>query len=145
MGTLNITPKFVHDDGGRAESRFVGKAEAGDCVARALTIASCEDYGVVYAELAYLSEQMGGRRSARDGVKPQVYKRWLADRGWLWTPTMRIGSGCTVHLRAGELPTGRLVVRLSGHICAVIDGVIHDTYDPSRDGTRCVYGYWRRP
>ena len=23
------------------------------------------------------------------------------------------------------------------------DGVVHDTYDPSRDGTRCVYGYWR--
>lgn len=22
---------------------------------------------------------------------------------------------------------------------------VHDTYDPSRDGTRCVYGYWRRP
>jgi hypothetical protein len=24
----------------------------------------------------------------------------------------------------------------------VIDGVIHDTFDPSRGGTRCVYGYW---
>jgi len=24
----------------------------------------------------------------------------------------------------------------------VIDGVLHDTHDCSRDGTRCVYGYW---
>jgi hypothetical protein len=31
---------------------------------------------------------------------------------------------------------------VSKHYCAVIDGVIHDTSDPSRDGTRCVYGYW---
>ena len=31
---------------------------------------------------------------------------------------------------------------LSRHMCAVIDGVIHDTYDPSRDGTRAVYGYY---
>jgi hypothetical protein len=25
----------------------------------------------------------------------------------------------------------------------VIDGVIHDTHDCSRNGTRCVYGYYR--
>jgi hypothetical protein len=56
---------------------------------------------------------------------------------------MRIGSGCTVHLRADELPPGRLIVNVSRHTVAVIDGVIHDTYDPSRDGTRCVYGYFQ--
>lgn len=37
------------------------------------------------------------------------------------------------------------VVRLSKHFTAVIDGVVHDTHDPSRDGTRCVYGIWREP
>ena len=37
---------------------------------------------------------------------------------------------------------GRLVVSLSRHWTAVIDGVIFDTHDPSRRGTRCVYGYW---
>lgn len=26
--------------------------------------------------------------------------------------------------------------------CVTRDGVIRDTHDPSRDGTRCVYGYW---
>jgi hypothetical protein len=56
---------------------------------------------------------------------------------------MRIGQGCTTHLRRSELPTtGRLIVSVSKHITAVIDGVIHDTHDPSRRGTRCVYGYW---
>ncbi len=58
---------------------------------------------------------------------------------------MKIGQGCTVHLRADELPGGRLIVRVSRHMCAVIDGVIHDTHDPSRAGTRCVYGYWSHP
>jgi hypothetical protein len=24
----------------------------------------------------------------------------------------------------------------------VIDGVLHDTHDCTRGGTRCVYGYW---
>jgi hypothetical protein len=65
--------------------------------------------------------------------------------GWVWTPTMQIGSGCTVHLRADELPPGRLVVSVSKHLTAVIDGVIHDTHDCSRRGTRCVYGYWQPP
>jgi hypothetical protein len=55
---------------------------------------------------------------------------------------MHIGSGCQVHLRREELPAGRLVVQASKHVVAVIDGVIHDTHDSSRDGTRCVYGYW---
>lgn len=55
---------------------------------------------------------------------------------------MKIGSGCQVHLRASELPPGPLVVRVSRHLTAVIDGVIYDTHDCSRAGTRCVYGYF---
>jgi hypothetical protein len=47
--------------------------------------------------------------------------------------------------RNGELPIGRLIVSVSKHLVAVVDGVIHDTHDPSRAGTRCVYGYWRSP
>lgn len=55
---------------------------------------------------------------------------------------MGVGTGCKVHLRAAELPKGRLIVRVSRHLVAVLDGMIHDTHDCSRDGTRCVYGYW---
>ena len=58
---------------------------------------------------------------------------------------MKIGSGCTVHLLADELPKGRLVVSVSKHEVAVIDGEIHDIYDCSRDGSRCVYGYYYNP
>lgn len=66
----------------------------------------------------------------------------MNDLGWTWVPTMQIGQGCKVHLRAEELPAGRLVVSVSKHETAVIDGVINDIYDCSRDGTRCVYGYY---
>jgi hypothetical protein len=58
---------------------------------------------------------------------------------------MAIGSGCAVHLRAEELPKGRLLVKVSGHLTAVIDGVLYDTHDCSRRGTRCVYGYFSKP
>jgi hypothetical protein len=56
----------------------------------------------------------------------------------------RAAAGFKVHLREGELPSARLIVRVSKHVTAVIDGVIHDTADPGRDGWRCVYGYYYR-
>jgi hypothetical protein len=148
---------WVQDDGGRQAAGF--KGHTGDCVVRAIAIAIAGElpYAEVYEALhraaladptlrRKLERRYGARAalhaSPRAGVPRRVYDRYLADRGWTWTPTMRIGQGCTVHLRAEELPGGRLVVRVTRHLCAVIDGVIHDTHDPSREGTRCVYGYW---
>jgi hypothetical protein len=55
---------------------------------------------------------------------------------------MEIGKGCKVHLRADELPKGKIICSVSRHLVAVIDGVINDTHDCSRDGNRCVYGYY---
>lgn len=145
---------FVRDDGGRAAAGF--KGDAGDCVTRAVAIATGMPYAEVYRLFAdanvgqsYRSRRVDRRivmaRSARDGIMPKVTRKVLADLGWDWTPTMTIGSGTTVHLRADELPAGRLVARCSRHVCAVIDGVVYDTHDPSRDGTRAVYGYWTPP
>lgn len=102
---------WVLDDGRRETAGFAG--HAGDSVVRAIAIADETPYGEVYRAL---------------------HETTLAERGWTWTPTMTIGHGCTVHLRSDELPGGRLIVRVSRHICAVIDGVIHDTHDPSRGG-----------
>ena len=68
----------------------------------------------------------------------------MRELGFVWTPTMTIGSGCKVHVRPDELPSGRLILALSGHYAAFIDGEVHDTHDSSRDGSRCFYGYWSR-
>lgn len=81
-----------------------------------------------------------------NGVYKQVYKPYLAELGFSWTPTMAIGSGTQVHVRRGELPTsGRHILNLSRHLSVLIDGKIHDVFDPSRNGTRAVYGYWSAP
>ena len=57
---------------------------------------------------------------------------------------MLVGQGCKVHLRSEELPSGILIVAVSRHLTVVKNGVIYDTHDCSRDGTRCVYGYWSK-
>ncbi len=142
MTTLN----FVLDDGGRAAAGYLGYT--GDCVTRSIAIAAQLPYQEVYDGLNALavferpSKKRRGRSSARTGVHKITYRRYLAELGWRWTPTMFIAQGCKVHLRPGELPAGRLVVSVSRHITAVIDDEIHDLWDCSRGGTRCVYGYW---
>jgi hypothetical protein len=140
--------KFQYNDGGRAAAGFHG-GKARDCVTRAISIAAEMPYNDVYYAINEACEnervKCGHRRSsARTGVAKSIYKNYLSKLGWKWTPTMHIGSGCQVHLRDGELPMGRLIVSVSRHMVAVIDGVIHDTYEESRGGTRCVYGYWSR-
>lgn len=167
--------KFVVDDGGRAAAGY--KGSTGDCVTRAIAIATQQPYEVVYQAMNNLgaaerkSKRRRGKSSARTGVHIPTIRRYMASIGWRWVPTMKIGSGCTVHLADGELPMGRLVVSVSRHETAVIDGVIHDTYDPSDRGAtiypagtpadvvpknarkradgswvydpaRCVYGYY---
>lgn len=142
-----------HNDGGRTEAGY--KGHAGDCAVRAIAIASGKPYAEVYEEVSAVNAatprsktrrkcKVAGRHSARDGVYSQskVFKDYMRRIGFMWVPTMTIGSGTTVHLDAAELPRGRLVVRVTKHLAAVIDGVLHDTHDCSRDGTRAVYGYW---
>ena len=133
-------PAYIYNDGGRKAAEF--KGHVGDCVVRSIAIVGALDYRKVYDDLKVV---MGKGKSPRKGVPKKVYKEYLAALGWAWTPTMAIGSGCQVHLRSDELPKGRLLVSPSRHLTAVIDGQIHDTHDPSRDGTRCVYGYYRPP
>ena len=139
---MNLT----FSDGGRAAAGYIGTT--GDCVTRAIAIATEKPYQEVYDALNELAktERTGKRKTkisnARTGVYCTSYERYLGLLGWTWKPTMTIGSGCKVHLKAEELPTGRLIVKVSKHLVAVIDGTIFDTHDPSRNGTRCVYGYW---
>lgn len=137
--------KFVYNDGGRAASGFTGTS--GDCVCRAIAIAAGRDYQVVYDELNHetsMDTNASGKASARTGIPRSTFAPYLDSLGFEWFPTMRVGSGTKVHLKADELPRGMIIVRLSKHLCAVEDGVILDTHDPSRDETRCVYGYWKR-
>ena len=134
----NIT--FVYDDGGRAEAGFEGKA--GDCVARAIAIASGKPYKEVYKELAKRNQEAGGKRSARNGIARKVYEKYLTELGFTWIPKMKVGQGVTTHVRKDELPNGVAILRLSRHLTVSVSGEIRDTYDPSRGGTRAVYGYY---
>jgi hypothetical protein len=137
---------FKYNDGGRKDAGY--KGDAGDCVVRSIAIVTGKPYKEVYDALNILAEtERTGKKkktksNSRTGVFRVTYEKYLKSLGYTWIPTMGIGTGCRVHVRSDELPKGRLILRVSEHITTMIDGVIHDTYDCSRNGTRCVYGYF---
>lgn len=154
--------RWQFNDGGRSEAGFPG--DTGDCVCRAIAIATDQPYAEVYAELTTLGwnccepwnpcyrtnedywlehscyydpatdillfeedfrDSCIWRESDGSRISPGE-ERWRIDNylkslGWEWTEASEF------HL--GELPAGRLVVAMPGHLVAVIDGVIHDTFD----------------
>lgn len=135
--------KWMYDDGGR--SKYFKAEHVGDCVCRAISIATGEDYRKIYDMINDASKgERKHRSSARNGVRKDTSRKLLQDMGWIWHPVMTIGSGCTMHMKEDELPAGTLIVKLSGHLTCVKDGVLYDTYDCTREGTRCVYGYYTK-
>jgi hypothetical protein len=132
--------RYKYNDGGRKEAGF--KGTTGDCVVRAIAIATNIPYRIVYTDLKAMCRKQQGGLSPRTGVARKTYDKYLRDLGWTWTPTMAIGSGCKVHLDASELPAGRIICQVTHHLVAVVDGTINDLSDCSREGMRCVYGYY---
>lgn len=140
--------EFRFNDGGRKAAGFKTKAK-GDCVCRAFAIATERPYLEIYALIQHFAkfERTGKRKhdisDPERGVFRTTEQKVMESLGWEWVPTMGIGTGCRVHLRAEELPAGRIVANVSHHLVAVVDGVINDLGDPSRGENRCVYGYYR--
>ncbi|WP_243391979.1 hypothetical protein [Polynucleobacter meluiroseus] len=122
---------------------------------RSIAIATGLPYRQVYEDLQQANAAYAERRndklarrlnakgsSPRNGNHRNVFHDYILSHGFDWVPTMQIGAGCQVHLRANELPEGTLIVKVSKHLTTIVNGVILDTHDPSRGGSRCVYGYY---
>jgi hypothetical protein len=126
--------EFVWHDGGRATCGFVGTT--GDCVARAIAIATGEVYRDVYQALSDMAD-----KTARHGIAAPVIQKFLADRGW----KMRLGLEF-----ADALPRGVVLVELacpedgrrSEHMCCVIDHTVYDTWNPFETDEYEIKSYW---
>lgn len=147
--------KLQINDGGRSAAGY--KGQAGDCVVRSIAIVTGLSYQKIYDDLFKANEEFRNTSrtrlakslkqkndSPRSGTHRVVLKKYLDQLGFKWTPTMFVGKGCKVHLKKEELPGGTLLVSCSKHITVVRDGILYDTHDCSRNGTRCVYGYWTK-
>jgi hypothetical protein len=131
---------FIWHDGGRAAAGYVGHAR--DCAIRAVAIATGHSYSQVYSRIFEASG-----RTPREGVGLDLIDQYLTELGFRHTlierPT-RFTLLDTIH--------GNVVVRFapiedkrSGHVCAVVNGTIYDTWDASADGRFLVDQYWVAP
>ena len=148
----------------------------GDCAVRAWAIAlhgpgvSDAQYKDVYKDFCRLIREWAfegrsnalkavyrnGTRHTKPDVIPEkeVMNRFAAEKGFIWQATSGIGQVETVHVRPDELPGGVLVLKISKHFSAMIDGLLYDIWDTSVSrhvaedggrGWRTVYGYWSKP
>ena len=155
-----LSRNFIFDDGGRKAAGFQG--DAGDCVVRAIAIATGKPYREVFNALQnglkHQIEVVERKHALQYGIKGHYrpsatphtgltgnvygpYLRWL---GWEYVSRPVGANGKPLRLRRSEVPMGRLIVQLSGHLVAVIDGVIYDTYYSARCGQRPIYGYFNK-
>ena len=160
--------RFVYDDGGMYEAGdklpelaprqrkvYQDNVAEYDHI-RAIAIASGYGWAKIKKEYKQFEDEnswWGRIRKAKDGNSKrrekglehgQCVKAFIEEvLGWEWKPVMGIGTGVTMHCDKKELPRGSLILRCTKYYMASVDGVVHDTYDYTRDGTRAVYGYWR--
>jgi hypothetical protein len=122
--------KWTYNDGGRFASGY--KYHVKDCVCRALAIVSERPYREVQQALKTVDPFSPRGRGG--------YPQYLASLGFEWFPCTEL-----MHFTADELPQGRIVVQIEKHLAAVVDGVLHDTFDSSQKGTVRIKGYWALP
>ena len=127
--------EFIWNDGGRSACGFVGLA--GDCVTRAIAIATGLAYRHVYDALGRESES-----SPRNGMSVDVASEFLTQKNWQkfnisydrFEPTLLPMGVVIVHLVSKDDPFQ--------HFCTMIDQVIHDTWNPSEEEDYVVSNYW---
>ena len=169
--------EFQKSDGGRSlylKELGLRSDRAGDCVTRAIAIATKTPFNEVYEAMKTL-----GDGTAANGVYDSVYGPYLTKKfKWVKQGTPKYSNKLSevgkrrstdgyiakkrnyfcggLHVNARDLPMkGPAVVRIDGHVFAMIDGVVHDTGtaewrlspDRQRKGTcvggLCVKAIWR--
>tara|TARA_B100000214_G_scaffold369228_1_gene341952 strand:- start:62 stop:472 length:411 start_codon:yes stop_codon:yes gene_type:complete len=113
--------KFKHNDGGR--SIYFGKRETGDCVVRAIAIATKKHYRDVWHDLLDISK--------RTGLLPnehETYETYLTKHlGWTKHKCPRRADGKKYLVR--QVHHEQAIILTRGHLTAMVDGVINDTFD----------------
>jgi hypothetical protein len=135
--------KFAWNDGGRSVGGFVGMT--GDCVSRAISIAT----GIAYRDVYETLKTRYGS-SPRNGVPSSIYGPYLHELGWIPNNTVAVitpnaNLELIEHLRLAQGPIIIQCQRLgrpTAHLCTVIDHVLHDTWDARDEGAYYVTNAW---
>lgn len=100
-----------------------------DCVLRSISLLTNRTWGETYDEMAYLASKKGYMTENVEFVEDYLDDRYPRECHY----------SKTVGEFADEHPYGKYAITMEGHITALIDGVIFDTFDPSKRVMRCAW------
>lgn len=114
------------------------KHKAGDCVVRALALAAGKTWSEVYDELCEI-----GREAYYMPSDKEVYEIWLGKNDFIKhrQPRKADNRKYKVYELVDELGIKDAVISLSGHMTAIEDGILYDTWDCSY---LTVGNYWTK-
>ena len=116
---------YQYHDGGRLSAGYKGN-DAGDCVVRALAIATGGDYRELYREMARANKDVSGKRSARNGVGIKAYGPVYERHGFV---KVKLPRGAKPTYTEAYETYGDCIVHTTRHICAIVGGKLRDTFD----------------
>ena len=106
---------YIEHDGGRSE--YYKYRREGDCVVRAIAIATKQDYKKVFEDLTYRGLPLGLFANS-----DRVWQGYLKELGWQETKYGRNAVPLNQMMFSG-------IAVLSGHLVAVDKNTIYDTWD----------------
>ena len=122
--------KFEYNDGGRKKAGY--KGIAGDCIVRAISIATEIPYQEVYDELFEMGKNWIGRSksakkirknpSPRNGTSWKLAREYLKNKGWI-----RVTGN--LKLDDEKFKNGTYLCGVRKHLTVVKDGVLLDSWD----------------
>lgn len=143
---MMVLNKFVKNDGGRLAEyniKDLKKNQSGDCVIRAIAIAMEQPYKQTLIELCEYAVKYGSTPTSE-----WVFKHYLKDRGWVEQKPLYYPDG---HLKGGHRRqlkhfddrrwVGNTLVSTRGHLQAIKNGTIHDTWYHEHSVTG---KYWKK-
>jgi len=126
----SVAGRFQYTDGGR--SKYYTLKNVGDCVIRAIAIATERDYKEVVEDTWDFSRKYGCPINWKD-----VYIPYLESLGWEKVSSPKFKGR---KAKAKDLPKkGRYMMRQVHHLSALVDGVVHDIWDTSNKMVYCYY------
>ena len=110
------------------------KDRAGDCVARAISIACEMDWLEVMKDLFALGLTMG-----RMPNEYQVMERYLTDNGWVKKSPLRKSNGRKYKVNEFPIDVTNVIIITNKHVTALVKGVHYDSWNC---GNWCANSYY---
>jgi hypothetical protein len=131
--------KFIMNHGGREKYHptKLKKDMAGDCVVRAIAIATEQDWAKVRDELFDVAKEIGFMPN-----DTTTYRLYLNRIGWIRNSPMKKGNKkYKVKNMAKFFLNENVIVHTSHHLTALVKGNLNDTWNC---GAWCANSYWTK-